>query len=87
MASHALRASTWTWLARSPLGSAARVAAGLILGSFVAYLVSGGSILTVSVDQLSTWVGAALVVATPIVIAWVNPADTRYGRQAPPPPE
>ena len=63
----------------TPLGSAVRVFAGLVLGYFVLDLQNDGGV-SVTLDDLGTWVAAALAVALPIVIAWVNPADPRFGK-------
>jgi hypothetical protein len=66
-----------TWLATSPLGSAFKVFLGVLLGAVVLTWTEEGKI---SFDHWQTWVIGALVVAVPIVINWLNPADTRYGR-------
>lgn len=66
----------------TPIGSALRVFAGVVLGYFVLDLKADGTI-SVSVGDVMTWVAAGLVVAVPLVIAFVNPADTRFGRTAP----
>lgn len=63
----------------TPIGSALRVAVGVVLGYLVLDLSNDGTV-SVSWSELQTWVAAALVVAVPVLIAWVNPADTRFGR-------
>ena len=63
----------------SPVGSAVRVFAGLVLGYFVLDLEQEHGI-HVSLEDLGTWVAAGLAVAVPIVIAAINPADPRFGR-------
>jgi uncharacterized membrane protein YjfL (UPF0719 family) len=63
----------------TPFGSACRVALGVVLGYLVLDLSNDGTV-SVSLDEVVTWVAAALVVAVPILIAYVNPADTRFGR-------
>ena len=67
-----------TFLA-GPVGSAVRVALGVILGYLVLDLSEEGTI-SVSWDEVQTWLAAALVVAVPLIIAAVNPADTRFGK-------
>jgi hypothetical protein len=62
-----------------PYGSAFRVFCGLLLGSLVTYLGSGQDIRGISLDEVWGWVGVAAAVALPIVIAAINPADTRFG--------
>lgn len=66
----------------TPLGSALRVFVGVVLGYLVLDLRNDGKI-SVSVDDLNTWIAAALVVAVPLLIAAVNPADLRWGRTPP----
>lgn len=69
----------WKFLA-TPLGAAVRVFAGVVLGYLVLDLSNDGKI-DVSLDDLNSWIAAGLVVAIPLVIAAVNPADTRFGRK------
>lgn len=63
----------------TPVGGMFRIFVGLVLGYLVLDLSNDGK-LSVSWDELATWVAAALVVVIPLVIAWVNPADSRFGR-------
>jgi hypothetical protein len=63
----------------TPLGGAVRIAIGVVLGYVVLDLQTDGTI-SISFDELVTWVAAALVVSIPLLIAYVNPADTRFGR-------
>lgn len=63
----------------TPLGSALRVFVGAVLGFLVLDLTSDGTI-SVGIDEVWTWVAGGLIVAVPILIAWVNPADQRFGR-------
>lgn len=71
--------AVWNFLANNPLGAALRVFAGVVLGYFVLDLSEEGSV-SVSVDDLNSWIAAGLVVAVPIIIALINPADSRFGR-------
>jgi hypothetical protein len=64
----------------SPIGSALRVLVALVIGSFVAWLGAGHSVADVSLSDFWTWLGAALVVALPIVVAALNPSDPRFGK-------
>lgn len=59
------------WLARSPLGSAAKVAAGAVLVWVLDNVTDLG---------LHPVVQVALIVAVPVLINAVNPEDPRYGR-------
>lgn len=65
-----------SWLATSPLGSAAKVFLGVLLGAVLLTWKSEG---VISFDHWQTWLIGALAVAVPIVINALNPADTRYG--------
>lgn len=70
----------WKFLAAGPVGAAVRVFVGVVLGYAVLDLANDGTI-SITLHDVSTWVAAGLVVAVPIVIAAVNPADTRFGRK------
>jgi hypothetical protein len=61
-----------------PIGSAARIALGLVLGSYVSSLQSGAGLVP-SLNSVYTWLGAAVAVALPIIIAALNPQDPRFG--------
>jgi hypothetical protein len=65
------------WLATTPLGSAFKVFLGVLFGAVILTWSDEGQI---SFDHWQTWVIGALVVAVPIIINWLNSADTRYGR-------
>ena len=66
----------------TPVGSAARIAVGVVLGYAVLDLSQDGSV-SVSWSEVNTWVAAALVLAVPVIIAAVNPADPRFGKGSP----
>lgn len=66
------------WLANSVLGSALKVFLGLVIAAAVANWVEEG---TINFDKWQTWVIGALAVATPIVINYINPKDSRYGKK------
>lgn len=68
-----------TWLASTPLGSAAKTFAAVLVAAAVADFSSSGS---VSLSGWQPWVIAGLVSALPPIINWLNPADRRYGRTA-----
>lgn len=59
------------WLARSPLASALKIAAGAGLAALLEQLT------TSSVSPVWVAVGAAII---PVLINYLNPADARYGR-------
>lgn len=65
----------------TPIGSMLRVTLGLTLGYLVLALQQGTLITEVSIQDLNTWVSAALAVSLPIGIAALNPRDTRFGRK------
>mgnify|MGYP001251266819 CR=1 FL=1 len=64
----------------TPLGSALRVFLGACLGGFVLYLSNGNSLTDINFDTVNAILTAAAIVAVPLVIAFVNPADPRWGR-------
>lgn len=65
----------------TPLGSVLRVTVGLVLGYLVIALTEGQLVTEITLDQLVTWISAALAVSIPVAIAWINPADGRFGRK------
>ena len=69
----------WTWLATTPLGSAAKTFLAFVIAAFVADAVSAGSI---SLAHWETWVIGGLASAIPPVINWLNPQFAAYGRGA-----
>lgn len=68
-----------TWLAASPLGSWAKSFVAFLLAAAVGDWATGGQI---SLANWQTWVISGLAATIPPVIAWLNPADTRYGKGA-----
>lgn len=62
-----------SWLARSPIASAAKVAAGAVLVWTLDNVTDLG---------LHPVVQVALIAAVPVLINAVNPQDPRYGRHA-----
>ena len=66
-----------TWLATTPLGSAAKVFLGVLLAAVLLTWTSEGQI---SFDHWQTWIIGAIAIAVPPLINWLNPADVRYGK-------
>jgi hypothetical protein len=62
-----------TWLASSPIASAAKVAAGAVLVWLLDNVTDLG---------LHPVAQVALIAAVPVLINAVNPADPRYGKHA-----
>lgn len=60
-----------------PIGSVLRVALAATIGLYVAGVQSGH--LVPSLSDLRTWLGAAILLVLPVVIAAVNPQDPRFG--------
>jgi hypothetical protein len=67
------------WFARSPLASALRVFAAVLITLAVAQWAAAGSI---DFAAWQTWVIAALASAVPTVLRWLNPEDVEFGRGA-----
>jgi len=67
------------WFARSPVASAARVFAAVVLTLAVTQWVTNGSI---DFAAWQTWVIAALASVVPTITRWLNPADVEFGRGA-----
>lgn len=66
-----------TWLAQSPLGGAFKAFIAVVLAAAVADFLKVGDI---SLANWETWVIAGLASAAPMVINWLNPKDSRYGK-------
>mgnify|MGYP000846137572 CR=1 len=57
------------WLAETATGSIVKVSAGAGLAYGVDHIGNG----------VPGWLAAMIVVAVPVAINWLNPADNRYG--------
>jgi hypothetical protein len=62
-----------SWFAKSPLAAFCRVLAAGILGWV---LMNSGDL------NLQPALALSLASSLPILIAWLNPADTRYGKNS-----
>lgn len=75
--------TTWEqflqWFATSWIASALRVALGYVLATMVAEFEKVGSF---DFTNWKSWVIGAIVIATPIILRALNPADTAYGFKA-----
>ena len=67
------------FLASAP-GSALRVFIAVLLGGLVAWLGNGNTFDGLTLAEVQTWLGVAVATALPVLIAWVNPADPRFGK-------
>lgn len=65
------------WLASSPLGTALKTFIAVVLSGAVADWATDGAI---SLANWQTWVIAACVSALPVIINWLNPEYTSYGK-------
>lgn len=68
------------FLATNPLGTVVKVFLGAVLGALYLYLQNGNSFTDLDLTAVVGFVTAGLVVALPLLINVVNPADKRYGR-------
>ena len=68
------------WLANSPVASWVKVAASFVLGAFLVFLTEGNEVTDVDLSDVNVWVSGAIAAALPLVINFLNPSDTRYGR-------
>ena len=67
------------WFARSPLASAARVFAAVVLTLAVTQWTTNGAI---DFGAWQTWLIAACASVLPTITRWLNPADYEFGRGA-----
>ena len=68
----------WEFL-KNPVGSWLRVFISVVLGLWLADLISSGS-LHFDLSEWQAWTAAGLIAVLPVIIAWVNPKDERFGR-------
>ena len=54
-----------------------KVFASTVLGLFLA---DGADVASVSMSDLRTWVAAGLAAVLPLVITWLDPTESRWGR-------
>lgn len=66
-----------TWLANTPLGSAFKSFVAFIIGAAVADWATKGAI---DFSSAQTWIIGGFVTVVPSLVAWLNSADTRFGR-------
>ena len=67
------------WFARSPLASALRVFAAVVLTMALAHWTTTG---TLDFGAWQTWVIAAIASTVPMITRWLNPQDVEFGRGA-----
>ncbi len=65
----------WKWFATSKLASILRVAVAYIIGNMVAQFAQVGDF---DVSSWKSWIIGAFVVVLPMVLRWLNPADTAF---------
>lgn len=68
--------AVWVFL-RGPFGSFLRVVVGVLLGFWVVDIETNG--IHFDATEWSLWVGAAIAAGFPVLLAWLNPTDTRFG--------
>ena len=59
------------------LKSWVKVFAATVLSLFMA---DGGDVLAVDWADLRTWLAAGVASVLPLIITWLDPSDTRFGR-------
>lgn len=65
------------WFANSPVASWLRTFVAVMLSAAVADWATAGAI---SLANWQTWVIAGLTSVIPVVVRYLNPADTSFGR-------
>lgn len=73
----ALDGSFCKWMASSPLATILKTFFAVLFAGAVTDFSHNGMM---DFGQWQTWVIAALVSVLPMVLNWLNPEDTRYGR-------
>lgn len=64
-------------LAKSPWGTAFKTFIAVLLGAAVSDWAGAG---VINLMEWQSWVIAALVSSVPVIINFLNPDDSRYGR-------
>ena len=54
-----------------------KVFAATVLSMFLA---DGGDVFAVDWADLRTWIAAGVASVLPLIITWLDPSDTRFGR-------
>lgn len=54
-----------------------KVFAATVLSMFLA---DGGDVFAVNWADLRTWIAAGVASVLPLIITWLDPSDTRFGR-------
>lgn len=65
------------WLGRSPLATAVKVGVSVVLAMAVADWTQTG---VIGFGKWQTWVIAACASALPVIVNYLNPAFTNYGK-------
>lgn len=66
-------------IAGTPLGTAFKAFIAIVVAASVADFVGAGDI---SLSNWQTWVISGLASTTPIIVNWLNPEDSRYGKNS-----
>lgn len=66
-----------TWLAESPLATYLKSFVAIIISAAVADWAKVGAI---SLANWQTWIIAGAVSVAPLLVNYLNPSDSRYGR-------
>lgn len=64
------------WFATSPIASFLRVFAALVISQAVADFVKIGNF---NFANYQLWIITALSASVPLILRWLNPADTSFG--------
>lgn len=66
-------------VAGTPMGTALKSFIAIVVAAGVADFVGAGNI---SLSNWQTWVISGMASTTPIIVNWLNPEDSRYGKQS-----
>ena len=67
----------WKWFAKSPIACALRVAFSYIIGAVI-----GAGFDFSDPEKIKAMLLGAVVVSSPIILRWINPYDTAFGKGA-----
>ena len=72
----------WNWLNYTDNGRMVKSWVVVFLATlFTLFLADGADVFAVDASDARAWLAAAFAAVLPLVLNWLNPKDTRYGRK------
>jgi hypothetical protein len=72
----------WNWLNGTDTGRMVRSWLNVFVSTIlVLFVTDGADIFAVDMTDAKAWLAAAFVAVLPLIVNYLNPRDTRYGRK------